>query len=216
MRIRSRRGFTLVEVLIVVAVIALLGAMAVPALQRARMAGHEAAAVARLSAINSSQSTYAATCTSGTFALTLDVLGRAPSGGGTPFISPDMSAGPVVKQDGYEFSMSGDHAPPSTATNCQGLVGGEGQATGYWAVATAVSSSTGRRDFWTNTSRAVWQVPSNGDGRSAFRASNSAGPPDPMPGGGRLIETGTSGSEAAPVEVPTGGGGKARGPGSQP
>ena len=57
MRTNTNKGFTLIELLIVVAIIA---AIAVPGLLRARMSGNEASAIGSMRAINSSQSTYAA------------------------------------------------------------------------------------------------------------------------------------------------------------
>ena len=53
---RNATGFTLIELLIVVAIIA---AIAVPGLLRARMSGNEASAIGSLRAINSAESTYA-------------------------------------------------------------------------------------------------------------------------------------------------------------
>ncbi|HEX5709638.1 MAG TPA: prepilin-type N-terminal cleavage/methylation domain-containing protein [Pyrinomonadaceae bacterium] len=52
------RGFTLVELLIVVAVIAIVAALAIPSLIHARRAAHSASAVSSLRLIHSSQYSY--------------------------------------------------------------------------------------------------------------------------------------------------------------
>ena len=55
----GRKGFTLVEIMIVVAIIALLAAIAIPNLLRARVAANETAAMAGLSSLGTACETYA-------------------------------------------------------------------------------------------------------------------------------------------------------------
>ena len=91
-----RKGFTLVEIMIVVAIIALLSAIAIPNLLRARVSAQEAAAAAALHTVAAAEIQFRAT--NPTYA-TLVQLGAA----NPPYIDSTLAAG--TKQ-GYVFAAT--------------------------------------------------------------------------------------------------------------
>ncbi|MGC1484070.1 MAG: prepilin-type N-terminal cleavage/methylation domain-containing protein [Candidatus Acidiferrum sp.] len=133
----NQRGFSLIELLIVVAIILIISAIAIPNYMRSRMQANEASAVSSLRMINTAAITYFSTYQSIGYPPTL-----ASMGGAAPCLSNSSSAcmlDDTIAQgtkSGYIFIWNGDGAIPSVA---------------YAATATPVSAgSSGQRMFCTD------------------------------------------------------------------
>jgi type IV pilus assembly protein PilA len=136
---RREEGFSLIELLIVVAIILVIAAIAIPNFLRARMAANEAAAVENSRTITSAQVIYYTTYGVG-FAASLMTL--SGPGGAPPTVTAANLIDPILAtgtKAGYTFT----YVPLTPDTN--------GYFQDYSLNADPVSSNiTGVRHFFTN------------------------------------------------------------------
>jgi prepilin-type N-terminal cleavage/methylation domain-containing protein len=108
----KQKGFSLIELLIVVAIILIIAAIAIPNLLRARIAANEASAASSMRTLNTACITYNSTYSS--YPLTLSSLG--PSNGATPSsttadlldqVLAPTGGGNVSTKSGYVFTYTG-------------------------------------------------------------------------------------------------------------
>jgi type IV pilus assembly protein PilA len=148
---KKQKGFSLIELLIVVAIILIVAAIAVPAFIRSRIAANEASAVASMRTINTGEVTYNNTYPS-TYA-TLAQLGpdgatcTTPSSTNACLIDNVLAnaSSATTSKDGYYFTIGGD------------LV------TGYTSLAQpAAPNSTGTRTFCSDQTLVLFYDPTGG------------------------------------------------------
>ncbi len=138
---RKQKGFSLIELLIVVAIILIIAAIAIPNLLRSRMAANEASAVGSVRTINTAEVTYASTYPNKGFAASLDILGGTAGTDAEAGLIDDVLAGGA--KSGYTFTAPG--ADPINGAN-----------TTYTVTARpATFGTTGTRSFFSDQSGVI-------------------------------------------------------------
>ena len=128
---RRRRGFSLIELLIVIAIILIIAAIAVPKMNQQMMAAHEMAAIQQLTTVHKAETQYYSQF--GRYANAMTELGPPPSGSAGP-ASADLIPKVLAdgKNSGYMFALAGS-------------------PTGYAVTAVPEAfNNTGRRTFYSD------------------------------------------------------------------
>jgi len=153
---KRQKGFSLIELLIVVAIILIIAAIAIPNLLRARIQANEASAVASIHAVNTSEIAFSSAFPLVGFSASLAALG---DGGTSPcpgtatascYVDPALASG---TKSGYVFTYAPDlsstpiprytlHADPVTrgVSGQRSFYSSDGNITRYNPTGAATSS----------------------------------------------------------------------------
>ncbi|HWX37728.1 MAG TPA: prepilin-type N-terminal cleavage/methylation domain-containing protein [Candidatus Sulfotelmatobacter sp.] len=147
----KRKGFSLIELLIVVTIILIIAAIAIPNLMRSKIQANETAAVGALKALQESALLYSNSY--GGFPHAISDLGPATGGTAPTSTSADLIDAVLASgiKSGYRFAYAPGAADPL------------GNVLSYSITATPVSvGSTGQRSFFTDPSGTI-RATSNGN-----------------------------------------------------
>jgi prepilin-type N-terminal cleavage/methylation domain-containing protein len=139
---KRQKGFSLIELLLVVAVILVLTGIAIPSLIRSRIAGNEASAVQTLKQMGAASIAYQIQCDDLGFEASLTLLGNGSGDctSGANLLDNVLGGSASPQKSGYVFTFTGDGQTPSVA---------------YTIQADPVSSLSGSRHFFIDQSGTV-------------------------------------------------------------
>jgi type IV pilus assembly protein PilA len=141
---KKQKGFSLIELLIVVAIILIIAAIAIPNLLKSKMAANESSAVGSIRTINTGEVTYAAGCPNVGYTLTLTELNTGALCAAGLNIIDNVLGGPAGVKSGYAFTYNSPGPDASGIVNLYTI-----------SAVPSVVGTTGQRGFFSDQTGVV-------------------------------------------------------------
>ena len=157
MKGRRESGFSLVELVFAMLIAGTVGAIAIPALFRARGAAAEASAIGSMQAIHAAQIGYATSCGFGYYAPTIASLAKPPKANQPAFIGPEFKTDTTTRLP-YRIRFTAGPVASKARATCNGVAAGRAVSTFY--VGADLLQATGgvtTRYFGINQSGTVYE-----------------------------------------------------------